>query len=139
MRCHLPLPMIIPLVMLLSRPSFIGSFQEKSPSSCRIRISVTAHRLPRLSLKARRGPRRRSVQRFTSKRTNPGQRENNFGSLARERTIDRSEIMFGSRPASNGSASSSTSGVSSSSSSSSGSSPMTFHDKQHYVCILCNK
>ena len=68
---------------------------------------------------------------------------NKSGSRTREqrkRQNSPREIMFGSRPSSNGSASSSTSSTaSSSSSSSSGSSPMAFHDKQHYVCILCNK
>ena len=111
---------------------FLGSsglLNGKSPSS-HTHICHCSSISP--SLKAQREPRRPSVQRFTSKQTNPGRE--------RARRGHKTENMFGSRPSSNGSASSSTSSTaSSSSSSSSGSSPMAFHDKQHYVCILCNK
>ena len=112
---------------------FLGSsglLNGKSPSS-HTHICHCSSISP--SLKAQREPRRPSVQRFTSKQTNPGRER-------APRRGDKTENMFGSRPSSNGSASSSTSSTaSSSSSSSSGSSPMAFHDKQHYVCILCNK
>ena len=120
---------LIPLPLWMFFLDLLDSLME-NPHSSHTHICHCSSISP--SLKAQREPRRPSVQRFTSKQTNPGRE--------RARRGDKTENMFGSRPSSNGSASSSTSSTaSSSSSSSSGSSPMAFHDKQHYVCILCNK
>ena len=115
-----------------SGPS-IGKFQEKSPSPKYAYLSCLIDCRQNKSTEEAASP-------FSSAfylEENKSGSDQNFG-LARAKT-KYTEIMFGNRPSSNGSASSSTSTSSSSSSSSSGSNPMTFHEKQHYVCILCNK